>query len=404
MQVFGETALASAATRAIALFAVPTGAFLLARRFAPVALAGAATLAIFIVPEVGRMFPVTRTNNLLAAALAPLVVLTFLRWMERQRPGPAVLFGIVSALAILAKATVVVIVISLPVAALLTGDFRTRLRLSQLVRSLVAMVVILLPFGLWLLQNAGAGTASLAKFKPDAGAARGLSFLWERMLASWGPTSLLAAIAWLMSRGPTPLTADIRLVWRAAAVALAAIVVGILVTGSGDIREHWLTATFLPLIPLTVAILVQRSGMMRWLPTAIGGILAIVGLAVLPAEIARRGFDNLDVLRPAVADIERFHPDLVLATRNAAANIVLLDPRLPVIERAFAPPVACGGTVALVTIEADNGRSASLDTNGFVRSLGSCDVEVLSEQKPVPGTTSEWVSWVVLRLTTPSGS
>jgi 4-amino-4-deoxy-L-arabinose transferase-like glycosyltransferase len=169
-QVLGETALASAVTHAIAQFTVPVGAFLLARRFAPVALAGAATLAIFIVPEVGRAFPVTRTHNILATALTPLVVLTFLIWLERQGRGRALLFGAVAALAILAKATATLVFASLLIAAVLSLETRVRIRPAQLALAIGAMVTILFLPGLWLWQNADVGTASLVKFRTEDGA------------------------------------------------------------------------------------------------------------------------------------------------------------------------------------------------------------------------------------------
>ncbi len=383
MQLVGETAIASALTRAIAQFLVPCSVFFLALRFAPVSLAGAATLAIFIVPEIGRMFPLTRTHNILATALTPAVVLTFLVWLEKPRAGMALLFGLVSALAILSKATTALVVLTLPVAALLSSDTRRQLRSEHMALAFVAMIFVLLPSGLWLQANADIGTASLSKFKTDMGAANGLYWLFDRMLASWGPISLLAAIGWIMTKESSAVSSDFRLVWRMGMTALAIIVVGIILTGSGDIREHWLAPIFLPIIPITVAVLLQRKGLLRWLPTLCGGLLAIIGVAVLPKEIAERGFESLDILKPVVEDIQEYKPDLVLASRNAAANVVILDPSLNVRERNDALPVVCAGTVGLVTIEnIDN--PAGLELDAFIQRLVGCTVSVVAEQKPVP--------------------
>ena len=71
-QIFGDGQVAMAAMRALCLFGIYSAAFLLARRFAPVGLAGLAALGVFLIPEISQTVLRTRTHNLLVTALVPL--------------------------------------------------------------------------------------------------------------------------------------------------------------------------------------------------------------------------------------------------------------------------------------------------------------------------------------------
>jgi 4-amino-4-deoxy-L-arabinose transferase-like glycosyltransferase len=84
-QVFGQGQVAMAATRALCHWGIYSAGFLLARRFAPVRVAGLAALGLFLIPEISQTFLRTRTHNLLVTALVPLACIAFLDVLARRR-------------------------------------------------------------------------------------------------------------------------------------------------------------------------------------------------------------------------------------------------------------------------------------------------------------------------------
>ncbi len=97
-QIFGDGHLSMAAMRALCLWGIYSAAFLLARRFAPVGLAGLAALGVFLVPEISQTFLRTRTHNLLVTALVPLACIAFIDLLQRRRLWDYALYGLLGGL------------------------------------------------------------------------------------------------------------------------------------------------------------------------------------------------------------------------------------------------------------------------------------------------------------------
>lgn len=376
-RVFGETLASTVAIRALSLTGLYAGAFVLARRFAPVRVAGLAALGVFLVPEISQTFLRTRTHNMLATALAPLVVLAFLNLLARGRAADHALFGAVAALGILAKATAAVLPVALVLAALAHRETRAALLSPKTALALAAMAAVLAGPAAWLFANLDLGTASLAKFEAtDDGGGQGIVRFLRSMLDSWGVVALLAGLALLATRATQPPAAEARLVLRAGAVAVALVVAGILATGTTEVKERWLVPILVPLVPVVLVVVMQRRGWPRLVPPALAGLYALAMLAALPAyhrDRPRPPIAPYAALADAVAEIPA---DLILGTSDVAANMALARPGLPTRQRVDRGREACRGTVILIARAPD-----PVDRAGFAARLGPCTVTLAETRR-----------------------
>lgn len=396
-QLLGETLASSVAMRAICHLGIYAGAFALARWFAPVRIAGLAALGVFLVPEISQTFLRTRTHNMLATALAPLVVLTFLLLVTRRRPGDYALFGAVAALGILAKATVAVLPVALLLAALTDRDSRGALWSWKVTLAVGSLAALLAGPALWLWDNLDLGTASLSKFEPTGDRAEGFSRLLRSMLDSWGVVALLGAIAFMATRGrPLTTTRGAALVWRTAAIALIVLVAGLAISGASEVKERWLVPILIPLVPVLLVQLMLRKGWLRFLPSALGGAYALAMLAALPAY-------HLDRPRPPMAPyatlaraLAETPADLILGSSNMAANVWIARPGLPVRQWVPHERIACHGTVMLVVSAPD-----PADTVVLAAQTAPCTLTPVSTREVATGPDGPTYRIEVLRLVPP---
>ncbi len=377
--IFGPTLLSSVVMRGLCHFAIPAGAFALARAFVPVRLAGLAALGVFLVPEVAQTFLRTRTHNMLAAALAPWVALAFLRLAARGRRRDHALFGAVAALGILAKATLAVLPLALLLAAL-AGRERRRLTPAGIGWAIVAAAAVLAGPAWWLWQNAGIGTASLAKLAPGEGGGGGLARLARSLVDAWGPAAALVLAALVATRAPrAPAPPGMALMARAAVAALLLVAAGVLAAGAGEIKERWLVPIFLPFVPVALAAVMRRRGPLRLLPAAAGGLAAVWMVAALPGYFRDLDPPPLAAYRAQAAALAGLGAERILAPKDLAAALIQIDPDLPVRARVDGMQVPCGGRLALV---AEVPRAPEADA--FTARLRACRA-VPAGEATVPG-------------------
>lgn len=348
-RLFGETLAATVAMRALCHVGIGAGAFALARRFAPVRIAGLAALGVFLVPEVAQTFLRTRTHNMLATALAPLVVLAFLRLLDRQRWRDHALFGAAAALGILAKATLAILPLALVLAALTRPDWRAALRRPRVLVALGLCAALLAGPALWLWGNAGLGTASLTKFAPTGDRVQGLFRLLRSLADSFGPAAAVTALAVLATRRATaPASPALALVWRTGGVSLLLILAGLAISGASEVKERWLVPVLIPLVPVALARVMQRQGWARMVPATLGGAYGLAMLAALPAWHRDRPRPSMAPYAALAATVARMPADLILGGGDVAANLWLSRPGLPVRAWVAGETVTCRGTVMLI--------------------------------------------------------
>lgn len=349
-QLFGQGQVAMAAMRALCLFGIYSAGFLLARRFTGVRIAGLATLGLFLIPEISQTFLRTRTHNLLVTALVPLACIAFLDLLERRRWQDYAAFGVMSGLAILAKATGAIFLVALVFAALLRRDERRAVLTPTMLGALAAGGLVLAGPTLWALNNPDLATASLAKFKPGGGWQTGLAGLAWAIWATAGAVAASVAIATVFTRPATrPTLAGAGIFWRAGVISVLLIALAIIVTDSAELKERWLVPIAAPLTPLLLVWVMQRQGRMRFLPSALGGLAGLAMLVALPDYFRdkepppRADFPGLARVFEATGAEAMLMPD------DMAAGVALAMPALPVEQRVDAGSFPCSGTVLLAT-------------------------------------------------------
>jgi 4-amino-4-deoxy-L-arabinose transferase-like glycosyltransferase len=396
-RIFGETLASSVAVRAISHLGIFVGTFALARWFAPVRIAGLAALGVFMVPEIAQTFLRTRTHNILATGLAPLMVLTFLMLVERRRTLDYALFGVAAAFAILAKATVAILAAGLILAALTDRAGRQALWSRKVLLTVAILVALMAGPALWLATNFQLGTASLQKFQPTGERAEGIARFIRSMFDSWGAVAIFGALAYVLTRrGERSLQPGASLVWRAGAFAVVLLVAGLLLAGASEVKERWLVPILVPVIPILLVQLMQRKGLARFLPPALAGAYGIAMLLALPAYHRERPLPPIAPYAALADALQAIPADLILATSDVAANMWATRPDRPMQQWVPSERLACEGTVMLLV-----SAPGPADTGILAAQTAPCTLTPVSAQDV--GTTPDGPVFraEVLRLTPP---
>lgn len=374
MRIFGEGLVAVTVMRSLCLAAIYGAGFLLARRFAGVAVAGMAALTLALIPEIGQTFLRTRTHNVLAVALVMVAVWAFLRALERGRRRDHALFGAMAALAVLAKATAAVFPLAMIVAALTFPAARAALlRPRALIGLCVALALAAGP-ALWSYANFSLATASSAKFEMTGDRLAGFAGSLRALFDAFGFAAVAIGLGMVLTRGPVAGSDERRLVFRAGVIALALALAGVLIAGASEIKERWMVAVLVPVVPVAAAAVMQRSGRARYLAAGLGALAAVVAMAGVPGKFLRRADVPYAAYAPAAAALETRAPARILAPKDIAASLVLARPGLSARERVDTGGEPCAGDVILL-------RPADLpdDRAAFLARLGPCAVTIREE-------------------------
>lgn len=377
-RIFGETLASSVAVRAISHLSIFVGAFALARWFAPVRIAGLAALGVFMVPEISQTFLRTRTHNILATGLAPLMVLTFLMLVERRRTRDYALFGVAAAFAILAKATVAILAAGLIAAALTDRAGRQALWSHKILFTVALLVLLMAGPALWLAMNFQLGTASLQKFEPTGERAEGIARFLRSMFDSWGAVAIFGTLAFVLTRrGEASLRPGAGLVWRAGAFSVVLLVAGLLLAGASEVKERWLVPILVPVIPVLLVQLMNRRGWAGFLPPVLAGAYGIAMLLALPAYHRERPLPPIAPYAALADSLAEIPADLILTSSDTAANMWATRPDRPMRQWVPSERIACEGTVMLLVAApgpADTAILAAQTAPCTLTSLGTQEV------------------------------
>ncbi len=346
-QVFGDTILSITVMRSLCLFGLYAAGYLMARRYASPRLAGFAALGLFLIPEIAQTFLRTRTHNLLVTALVPLATLAFLDLCDRQRLGDYLRFGALTALAVLAKATGAIFLLALVLAGLMRPATRRAILDRRMVLAFVLLAVLSAGPVIWSLTNSALATASLSKFQPGGGWTTGLLSLGRAMVDSGGFVAVAVGLTVLLTRRGAALPDETVMLWRAGILSVLLIALGVIVADAAEIKERWLVPVVAPLTPLALVWCFQRVGRWRFLPALLGGLSAVLQLALLPGyyerkePLPRADYAALAAELGSTGATQMWLPD------DMAAGLALASPGIPVGQRVDRGLLPCEGKVLL---------------------------------------------------------
>ncbi|MCF1709054.1 glycosyltransferase family 39 protein [Tabrizicola sp. J26] len=346
-RVFGESILSITVMRSVCLFGLYAAGYLMARRYASPRLAGFAALGLFLIPEIAQTFLRTRTHNLLVTAMVPLATLAFLDLCQRQRLGDYLRFGVLTALAILAKATGAIFLVALILAGLMRPESRQAVLTKRMGLALLLLIVLCAGTVIWSLSNAAIATASLSKFQPGGGWTTGLLSLGRATVDSGGFVAAAVGLTVLLTRRGESLPPETAILWRAGVLSVLLIALGVIFADAAEIKERWMVPVVAPLTPVALVWCFQRLGRFRFLPAVLGGLSAILQLALLPGyyerkePVPRADYAALAAELRATGATQMWLPD------DMAAGLAIASPGIPVGQRVDRGLLPCEGTVLL---------------------------------------------------------
>jgi len=258
--------------------------------------AAAGMLGIFLLPQIAWESQRTLTHSVGGTTGCAWAFLAFAWHMKSRSWHSAALLGLGIASGLLGKFNASFFLVGLILAGVSIPAYRSVLLTRKSLLTLFVFLAAITPTGLWTLAHTESLLARSRKFEIGQ---RG-NFFTNRLHGEWklflngvlfsGVALVFFAIAWLRSRrdrisSPRPCSDGEILIGRVLAFALAAVFVGVLVSGASEVKDRWLQP-ILFLSPLYLAMLLGRY-IRSDLPLkrfaivgAICGLIVIPGLAV----------------------------------------------------------------------------------------------------------------------------
>jgi 4-amino-4-deoxy-L-arabinose transferase-like glycosyltransferase len=360
-RLLGESLLALALLKAALLGGtVLVLLHLLAREGAGSA-AGPAALSLGLLPQISWEAQRALTHSVLALLMAVIAAALFVRALRSGRLADHLWLGVALGLGILSKFNFAAWPLGLLAAAVVLPEWRGRLRPRLLLASGALTAVATAPALLWIARNPEAGLASQGKLgmAPDGGLAARIEGTGMMALAVLGFASLLlVAVGALAARrggrpAPPPAAELLRLLLAAAVASLGLVWLGLLVSGTTEVRERWLMPLAWALAPAAVLWLWPRLGRAARRRLAAGlGAVWLLAAALLPyASLVDPGYRGAD-FGPLAAAVRGIAGPVVATDQWVAGNLVL---RLPGRDVRLWDGTRPQGTFALVAPASDLG-------------------------------------------------
>jgi 4-amino-4-deoxy-L-arabinose transferase-like glycosyltransferase len=304
---------------------------------------------VFLIIQIAWRSQFSLTHTIVAVLMSVLFTERFLALVERRRLVDYVAIGLVFGLGCSAKYNFPILPLALMLAALTVPAGRRALATPALLLTLAAAGLAFAPHGVWLVGHLDVATSNSGRLQLMSGPmARvyGLTDLAAALIAFAGPLVLVHGLIWWRFRRAagerTPFAGGDaaerrRLLARALLLALAAIVVGLLASGSEQVADHWLQTVFFALPALTTAALAARvpAAALVWSRRAAAVVMVavtlIIPLACLPHPSAAGWRAVAAALRAEAPGLRTvISNDLRNAGRlkRAAPELILVDTEL----------------------------------------------------------------------------
>lgn len=258
--------------------------------------AAAGMLGIFLLPQIAWESQRTLTHSVGGTTGCAWAFLAFAWHMKSRSWHSAALLGLGIASGLLGKFNASFFLIGLILAGFSIPEYRAVLLTRKSILILLVFITAIAPTGLWTLSHTENLLARSHKFEIGEGG----NFVISRLHGEWklflngvlfsGIALVFFAIAWWRSRAeqvssPRPWNDAEKFVGRTLLFALAAVFVGVLISGAAEVKDRWLQPVLF-LSPLYLATLLGRY-IRTDLPLkrfaivgAICGLIVIPGLAV----------------------------------------------------------------------------------------------------------------------------
>jgi len=355
-----------------------------------------ALTGVFLMPELGWETQRALTHSIPMLAFCAIGFYCFVTASKTNSWTAYLGFGLAMALSVLSKYNGILFFAALLVTGVSLRQFREVVVSWRMLAALALAALCILPHGLWALENLGKVMQRADKFAIDptvslwSARGQGLTSFLEAIVSVIGPILLIVlgvmAIQKLRraNRGPRNLRRLENLPLRTVGVGLGLVVLMVLVSGSANVLNRWLSPALL-LFPMGAAIWLDQSGNRGALKTLVvmGTATAVVYAIVLPLSITRA---TDDAARRSMLDYEGFWQQAlsedgpicsVLTTEYAVfGNLRLVAPDIQVAHTVFHTDIpkdeACGLMLAWrgATNTLPEPFLSTLHANGIVGDLG----------------------------------
>jgi len=203
-----------------------------------------ATMSLFLLPPFAWRAQLDATHTVLVVACAAFTLFAFCRVLREGRVTDYALLGVAWGAGLLSKHNFVLFALPLTVAAATLPEFRMSVWNRRLVLSVAIALLIVLPFGLWILEHRELAVSGMDRFYVARnqgpidllGTAASVLFLPILVL-------VLAALR-SRRREPSEGLSHARLLVRGAAIGFVLCVVGAIAADVSSIRGRWLLPVF----------------------------------------------------------------------------------------------------------------------------------------------------------------
>ena len=368
--ILGEGLLALAVLKGLILSGTVLGLFAVLRREAGAAAAAVAALSLSLLPEVLWEGQRALTHSMLALLMAVIVTGLYVRALQGGRWRDHLILGLGLGLGLISKFNFVLWPLGLLAATAFWPDWRRRVRPLNLLSAGAVAALVVAPVGLWMMENPSLATGSVRKLAMDEAGGlmarvEGTRDFLEAVLAFLAVALLvLGGFAWAGVRGAGRLGPVVRLIGAASVLSLAAVWLGLLVSGTTEIAERWLLPLGWGLMP--VGVLWLWPGLGHGVRRILAGVVLGLWVLVVPllpyASLVDPGYRGAD-FRPLIQDLrERGAGErpLEVDSQWVAGNLALLAPDLSPRFRQPGDPLASG---AVLVFEVGSEGAGATDVN-----------------------------------------
>jgi hypothetical protein len=302
----------------------------------PVAAAG--MLGIFLLPQIAWESQRTLTHSVGGTAGCAWAFLAFAWHMKARSWHSAALLGLGIASGLLGKFNASFFLIGLISAGLSVPEYRAVLLTRKSIVVALVFIAAIAPTGLWTLSHTENLLARSHKFEIGEGG----NFIVSRLHGEWklllngvlfsGVALVFFGIAWWRSRADQispsrPWSAGEKFLVRILLFALAAVFVGVLISGAAEVKDRWLQPVLF-LSPLYLAILLGRY-IRSDLPLKRFAVVgAVCALIVIPG-LALNLLYARDGKAPSIGQLDYAKLFTVTRAEGAYLTVVSNGPQLP---------------------------------------------------------------------------
>jgi len=331
--IFGVSIFALALLKNILLSGTYVFTYLNARIITGRHAAGlAAAAALLFIPQIAWESQRDLTHSVLASTCAGASLFCFLKLRERRSLARYLLFGLCGGLGLLSKYNYALLLAGLLIAALTIAELRPIVLDRRALLALVAIVLLVLPNALWILEHRDLAFQAAGKFhiEPSRGwlssVGAGFGSVLKSTATFLGPLTLIFAILFRKRTAAAPAKSEyVQLLTRMLLVVYVALLFAVLVVGVSDIRERWLQPMLVCAPVLAVTLVRERLNASRLkIVLALAAVVMIGVIAAVPGRILLA--ERLQRTEP----LNRPYPTLArqLRTRLGSAPLVVADTRL----------------------------------------------------------------------------